>query len=140
MKIVKKILITSFTTLLTVGATTVFAESTPSGSYTQSCQQIALEGTTLSAVCKTRAGQWVGTSLVKATSCKGDIPNWNGNLSCQNPGGSWSQTCSGLSVDENTGEISSNCRRKDQSVNAAVSKPSGSLTNCNGFLTSADSC
>ena len=62
MKTIKKILFTGLTASLAVGATTIFAESAPSGSYTQSCQQITLEDTTLSAVCKTRAGQLCGQS------------------------------------------------------------------------------
>ena len=136
--------VTSLAVTITIGAaaipsSVVVAAGLP-GSYTESCSQIALEGSTLSAVCKTRSGAMVGTTLVKATSCQGDIPNWNGNLSCMKPGGSWAETCEGLSVDQNSGEITSNCRRRDQSINTAVSKPSGSLTNCNGYLTSADNC
>jgi len=112
----------------------------PSGSYQDSCSQIAMENGTLSAVCKTRAGQEVGSYLAKADQCKGDIPNWNGQLSCQEPGGSWSETCTNLAVDDNSGVITAECRRRDQSVNNASSQAAGSLTNCNGNLVLADSC
>lgn len=112
----------------------------PSGSYSDSCTQIAMENGTLSAVCKTRNGQEIGTYLAKAADCKGDIPNWNGHLSCQEPGGSWSQTCTNLAVDNNSGVITAECRRVDQSVNNASSQAAGSLTNCNGNLVLAGSC
>ncbi|WP_298966917.1 CVNH domain-containing protein [uncultured Roseibium sp.] len=126
---------------LSFGATIpASAEDAPNGSYKDSCSQIAMENGTLSAICKTRSAEEVGSYLAKADQCKGDIPNWNGQLSCQEPGGSWSQTCTNLAVDDNSGVITAECRRRDQSVNNASTQAAGSLTNCNGNLVLADSC
>lgn len=112
----------------------------PNGSYKDSCSRITMENGILSAVCKTRSGQEIGSYLAKADQCQGDIPNWNGQLSCQEPGGSWGETCTNLAVDNNTGVITAECTRVDQSVNNASSQAAGALTNCDGDLVLAESC
>jgi hypothetical protein len=78
----------------------------PSGSYTQSCQDIHVGGDDLHARCQTRDGSWHETKLDDYNKCRGDILNDNGNLKCVagtsygNPGGypgavgaSYTQTC-----------------------------------------------
>jgi hypothetical protein len=78
----------------------------PSGSYTQSCQDIHVGGDDLHARCQTRDGNWHETKLDDYNKCRGDILNDNGNLKCVagtsygNPGGypgavgaSYTQTC-----------------------------------------------
>jgi len=54
----------------------------PSGSYTQSCQDIHVGGDDLHARCQTRDGSWHETKLDDYNKCRGDILNDNGNLKC----------------------------------------------------------
>lgn len=69
------------------------------GPYTRSCEDIFADGTTLSARCKTRAGQWVQSLLPNFTSCAtGSVNNIDGFLTCIQAGqvappGSYLATC-----------------------------------------------
>jgi|GEM_PF-886883 len=77
----------------------------PSGSYTQSCSNIDMRGSILSAVCRDGRGNSVRTSL-DTRDCRGrDIANVNGRLNCSTgpgnggggggvPTGSYQRTCS----------------------------------------------
>src|SRR5215217_6490051 len=59
----------------------------PSGSYTQSCSNIDMRGSILSAVCRDGRGNSVRTSL-DTRDCRGrDIVNVNGQLNCSTNGG-----------------------------------------------------
>jgi CVNH domain len=57
----------------------------PGGSYTQSCQDIWVEGGVLHAQCKMRDGQWKNPppSSLNYTSCRHGIENINGDLRCR---------------------------------------------------------
>lgn len=61
------------------------AEPPPPGSYWQSCQSVAVQGSgadaTLSAQCRTREGQWRATNL-RYRQCRYEIESINGQLSC----------------------------------------------------------
>jgi hypothetical protein len=54
----------------------------PSGSYSQSCQNISTNGNTLQASCQKKNGGWRQTSLRNYNRCNGDIANNNGKLQC----------------------------------------------------------
>lgn len=55
---------------------------TPSGSYTQSCQDIRTSGNTLEANCSMSNGDWKRASLQDFNLCNGEIVNDNGRLRC----------------------------------------------------------
>ena len=59
----------------------------PSGSYTQSCQNIRVRGDRLSANCTATNGQYVRSSLRLSACGTGDIANYNGQLVCARRGG-----------------------------------------------------
>jgi len=69
----------------------------PSGSYQQSCSNISVSGTTLSATCTTTTGTQRSTQLQNFNQCTGDIANLDGALACniggQPPSGSYQQSC-----------------------------------------------
>ena len=56
--------------------------SVPSGSYQQSCSNIQMRGSTLSASCNSPSGHQVYSSL-NVSRCSSDIRNQNGYLRCQ---------------------------------------------------------
>jgi hypothetical protein len=56
------------------------AQSIPSGSYQQSCQNIRVRGDQLSARCTNAQGSWVRSTI--SAYCRGDIRNSNGQLAC----------------------------------------------------------
>ena len=78
----------------------------PSGPYAQMCQNIRLNGTTLSASCKNNAGQWVSTSLPNVNRCVGDTLDANGSLHCSTeaplPPGSYTKFCQAIYIDGGT--------------------------------------
>ena len=55
----------------------------PRGSYSQTCQDVRVNGSTLEARCQKRNGQWKQTSLRNFDRCSGDIENNNGKLRCR---------------------------------------------------------
>jgi hypothetical protein len=56
--------------------------SPKSGSYTQTCRNLWSLEDVLYAVCKTKSGSWLATSLGQFNQCTGDISNNNGILQC----------------------------------------------------------
>ena len=84
------------------------AESIPRGSYKESCRNIKVNGSTLSAECKGREGKFWPTHLQNYDRCKGVIVNDDGQLVCskcggaRGPCGSYRETCTDITV---TGEL-----------------------------------
>jgi len=72
---------------VTVWSAPAQAQGVPQGSYLQSCQQIAVQGDTLFAVCRAVDGRRRRTNLPQVGRCVGDIGNNNGNLQCNYAGG-----------------------------------------------------
>jgi CVNH domain len=62
-------------------SSSAFAQAPPPGSYQQSCSEIRVYGTTLSAICRGEHGRTQQTALDIA-NCRGDIGNYNGQLQC----------------------------------------------------------
>jgi len=54
----------------------------PRGSYSQTCQNIQVNGDTLQASCQKGNGKYRNTSLHNYQQCRGDIQNINGKLRC----------------------------------------------------------
>src|SRR5689334_3932597 len=94
---------TALFTIVIQGA--CLAQSTPSGSYQQTCKNIGVRDELLSANCQDADGKWEATQLRDYRSCGSDIMNDNGALRCANgtnyqpgyqtglPSGSYTQTC-----------------------------------------------
>lgn len=130
------------------------------GSYQASCQNVSQVQmkrmgagwtmTTLSAQCRTIAGQFVATRLKDPQTCGGDIANNNGVLECPRaiptvlgrpifalPGGLWQQTCRDAYYHMDSHEIRAQCRTvsgewRDASLNTSYACPS--VSNDNGWL------
>ena len=54
----------------------------PNGSYTQTCQDVHVDGDDLKARCQTADGNWHNTKLDDYQKCRGDVANENGKLRC----------------------------------------------------------
>ncbi|HZD94674.1 MAG TPA: CVNH domain-containing protein, partial [Candidatus Sulfotelmatobacter sp.] len=54
----------------------------PSGSYTQTCQEVHVNGDDLEARCSTTSGDWRNAKLDDFGRCRGDIINDDGHLRC----------------------------------------------------------
>lgn len=63
-------------------ATPSVAQSAPGGSYQQTCRNIGVRGSTLSAECQNTGGGWQSTQLRDYDRCRGEIQNINGSLQC----------------------------------------------------------
>lgn len=59
-----------------------YAQAPPSGSYQQSCRDIRMQGTTLTAVCRRANGRGDQVTALNVARCAGDIGNNNGQLQC----------------------------------------------------------
>lgn len=67
---------------LAIGTGTTSALQGPSGSYQQTCRNIAVRGNSLYAECQDTDRHWRSTQLADYQRCNGDIQNLNGNLQC----------------------------------------------------------
>jgi len=66
------------------------AVAQPGGSYQQTCRNISVRGSTLSADCQNTGGGWQSTQLRDYNRCRGEIQNINGSLQCTgNNGGGY---------------------------------------------------
>jgi hypothetical protein len=89
----------------------------PPGSYQQSCINATLEGTTLTADCRTRNGQYGRSRLEQVDQCRGDIRNQDGHLACDNfaalglPSGSYQQSCNNVTLEGTT--LAADCRKRN---------------------------
>lgn len=102
----------------------------PPGSYQNSCTNAYMDGNDLVATCETVRGDEVESVLPNVRSCRGDISNRNGQLTCQRgggwvppqepedepdqfegPDGSYQQSCRAVEVNGNT--LSAECRDRN---------------------------
>ncbi len=116
------------------------APSQPAGSYTESCRDIRMKGSTLYAVCKSVDGREAPTSLRDANRCAQGVVNVNGILNCEVsdvlPPGSYISTCKDVRMQGTTLYASCN-NGKDRWVTAELReahKCSGDIANQNGTL------
>jgi hypothetical protein len=91
--------------------------SPPPGSYQQTCRDIQVSGDTLQALCRTRDGRWVWSSLAAPDTCT-EIANIDGQLTCSrwrtsrgNPPGSYQLTCRDIQVQGDV--LRALCRTRD---------------------------
>jgi hypothetical protein len=116
------------------------APSQPRGSYTDSCRNIQMKGTTLRAVCKSLDGRELPTSLKDANRCSEGVANINGILNCEVSGvlppGSYIATCKDVRLQGTT--LTASCNDgKDHWLNASLrdaNKCNGDIANQNGAL------
>lgn len=114
--------------------------SQPPGSYTQSCRDIRMKGSTLHAICKSVDGREAPTSLHDANRCAQGVVNVNGILNCEVsdvlPPGSYISSCKDVRLQGTT--LAASCNNgKDRWVPAELRdahKCSGDITNQNGAL------
>jgi len=112
----------------------------PVGSYTQSCEQIFVEGADLRAVCRTRRGNTVASRLHDFRHCGGELQNDDGRLACPEaaavPQGDYQRSCSETVVVGS--ELRSNCRDEHGNMQrttlAEFAKCSGGIANFDGEL------
>ena len=114
--------------------------SQPGGSYTDSCKNIQMKGTTLHAVCKSLDGRELPISLKEANRCAEGVANINGILNCEISGvlppGSYIATCRDVRLQGTT--LYATCNDgKDHWLSASLrdlQKCSGDIANQNGML------
>ncbi len=116
------------------------ARSQPPGSYTETCKDIKMKGSTLHAVCRSLDGREMATSLKEANRCSQGVANINGILSCVVsdvlPPGSYIATCKDVRMQGTTLYASCN-NGKDRWVSAQLRdahKCAGDIANHEGSL------
>jgi hypothetical protein len=115
------------------------AQTTPSGPYSDSCQNIEMKGSTLHAKCQAADGKWNAAELRNAKSCANGVVNLNGVLSCQTgiiPPGSYLSTCTDFNLHGST--LLASCRNEKGTDVAAELRNAnlctGDIANRNGSL------
>jgi hypothetical protein len=116
------------------------APGLPRGSYTETCRDIRMKGSTLYAVCRSFDGREAPTSLRDANHCAQGIVNLNGILNCEVsdvlPPGSYISTCKDVRMQGTT--LHATCDNgKDHWIPAELRdahKCSGDIANMNGTL------
>jgi len=122
------------------GGEKAVAPSQPTGSYTESCKNIQMKGTTLHAVCKSVDGRELPTSLKDANRCTEGVANINGILNCESSGvlppGSYIATCKDVKLQGSM--LSATCNDgKDHWRSTSLrdaNKCNGDIANQNGTL------
>jgi hypothetical protein len=116
------------------------APTVPTGSYTETCKNAQMKGSTLHAVCRSADGHEAPASLRNADRCSDGVINLNGILSCDVsdvlPPGSYISTCRDVRMKGAT--LYAACDDgKDHWVNAELHeahKCTGDIVNQNGAL------
>ena len=146
-----------FTLLIALCAMPCAAQSIPPGSYQQTCRNVYAQGDRLQAECQTHEGRWLRTTLDDVDSCRGQIVNNDGNLTCaqgnyqggnrdwrarrgnwQNglPPGDYVQTCRNISM--NGDRLQAECQERDGDWRRTslddVDRCTGYIANDNGRL------
>jgi major membrane immunogen (membrane-anchored lipoprotein) len=118
--------------------------SLPGGSYTETCQDIGVNGTMLQARCQTKDGDWRQTSI-DYRQCGGPIVNDDGRLRCGEggggagyvglPGGSYAETCHDIRT--NGTVLQARCQKRDGSFRKTsidYRQCGGRVINDDGYL------
>jgi hypothetical protein len=119
----------------------------PKGSYLQTCSQIRMEGTILSAVCE-RPRSLSSRTSINVAMCGGDISNRDGSLFCFARPGTWGEgraiprgtyvdTCDSWFVVGTT--LQARCRTRDGKNQKSFAdlkncRMGGDIWNIDGFL------
>jgi hypothetical protein len=113
----------------------------PGGTYTQTCQDITMNGAMLQARCQKIDGSWRQTSI-DPRQCGGQIINEDGQLRCEGraaaegkvglPGGDYAKTCHDIRTDGTV--LQAHCQKKDGSFR----KTSIDYRECRGTVINDD--
>jgi hypothetical protein len=129
----------AFSALALAFLQSAFAQTAPSGPYTDSCQNIEMKGSTLHAKCQSADGKWNAAELRNAKSCADGVVNLNGVLSCQTgiiPPGSYLSTCTDFNLHGTT--LMASCRNEKGTDVASELRNAnlctGDIANKNGAL------
>ena len=76
-----KTIVRLFAAAVLVGLATS-AAAQPPGSYRDSCRDIRMQGSVLTALCRRAGGRGEQLTALNVANCVGDIGNNNGNLVC----------------------------------------------------------
>ena len=122
------------------GGTKAAPPSQPAGSYTESCRNIQMKGSSLHAICRSLDGRELPTTLKDASRCAEGVANINGILNCEVSGvlppGSYIATCRDVRLQGTT--LYATCDDgKDHWLSASlrnVEKCNGDIANHNGVL------
>jgi len=117
------------------------AMSYPAGGYTESCRDISVNGTSLTATCKDIAGNWASQStILNYARCGEYIFNQNGVLKCQpdkrSPEGTYRSTCTDIQLDDDD-ILFAICKKIDGSraiSKLQISACRGNISNIDGHL------
>lgn len=135
-----------------------YGQGYPQGDYIQTCRNIHTDGDRLIAECQTHEGRWLRTSMDDVDSCRGQIVNNDGNLTCaqggngygrdrdrrgnwQNglPQGDYVQTCRNVSLQGD--RLYAECQKRNGGWRRTslddVDRCNGNIANNNGRLTCA---
>jgi hypothetical protein len=122
------------------GGSQASSPSQPRGSYTDSCKNVQMRGTTLHAICKSLDGRELPTSLKNADRCSEGVANINGILNCDVSGvlppGSYIATCKDVRLLGTTLSASCNDGKDHWRISSLLdaNKCRGDLANQNGTL------
>jgi hypothetical protein len=114
----------------------------PPGSYAESCMNMFVQGTTLTAECQKVNKSWDNTMLNNFNQCRTDLENFDGFLSCDKgtgdcPPGSYKETCRNRLVEGTT--LSASCETEQGTWNNTslneFEKCRGDIGNMDGNLT-----
>jgi CVNH domain-containing protein len=112
----------------------------PAGTYTETCRDIRMKGSTLHAICKNNDGREMPASLKEARHCSQGVINVNGVLNCAIndvlPPGSYLATCKDVQLQGTTLRAACN-NGKDHWKQAELRdahKCSGDIANHEGSL------
>ena len=124
------------------------AQGIPPGSYQQTCNNVSVNGDTLTANCQDSSGNWRSAQLPGFQRCAGEITNDNGALRClmsgygpqgmagNGPAGSYTQSCRNIHVSGD--DLKAECQnREGEWGNAKLddySKCQGDIINDAGHL------
>jgi CVNH domain len=109
----------------------------PTGSYSQTCRDIWLNGTVLNAECKNTSGTWLATNLANVNLCDSNsVSNNDGVLGCSGGepnGGSFTQSCRNLWILDGT--THAECKTRNGQW---MSTSYGQSANCLGGMSNND--
>jgi hypothetical protein len=140
----------AFTLIVLTQGTICMAQGIPQGSYQQTCNNVAVNGSVLSANCQDSRGNWINAQLPDVQRCTSNIINDNGALRCATagygapagyqagnmPNGSYAQSCQDIHVGGD--DLHARCQTRDGGWHETklddFNKCRGDILNDNGNL------
>lgn len=131
---------------LALVGTACLAQGIPQGSYQQTCNNVSVNGDTLTANCQDTSGNWKSVELPGFQRCGGEIVNDNGVLRCamngpvnslqgnNGPSGSYLRSCQNVHVSGD--DLKASCQGRDGAWHDAKLDD---YRKCNGDIINDDS-